>query len=441
MSRSPSQASPLKLNPTQRAYLLFIGSFTSKAANADAVALRQDWLTLPSIAKKFGIPQFELERSLLDALVLTHVFIGVPKTIEAFATVHEARAHDFSQPVAQPAADYLWSQEVAADPNFSHPDFRQVPPPCSTCRDTDSTAIRRARATATLQSIYTTTVPGLESFLRSLHPTLHFGITTHAYGAMMCTTALKLFEIETVAVAILSGLHTPRQLLSHLRGATIVGLPHDFISALIDEVFEDVWQDDGIHGESKEVWRNFQRALRQKAAKDAGQTIDPAAEAQARQDADFDDQVQRSKRMAKQGLQHPLFTAGQHAGRGEPDLDADDLEQQLEPAPKKPPADNDAAAPAASSEPTEEEIDATMKAIMKKRQRNIAAEVALRQTGSGAAGPVDDRWPIPPHVLDPSGIGMGMGMGADAGVGGPGMGMMSGFGGMGMGAMTMRSRL
>lgn len=61
----------------------------------------------------------------------------------------------------------------------------------------------------------------------------------------MCTSQLKLFEIETVAVAILSGTNTPRQLLSHLRGAMIVGLPVEFLTQLMEEVYEDVWQDDG----------------------------------------------------------------------------------------------------------------------------------------------------------------------------------------------------
>lgn len=426
-ANTPSAASPLVLTEVQRAYLLFLGGFVAKAANNDPAAVRADWLLVPNLAAKWSIPLRDLERSLLDALVALQVFSGIPKTIQGFDAVHQARRHDFKLPVTKPAADYLWPNEVAANPNFGHPDFSRVPAPCGTCGDANSNAIREARGLATLQSIYTSTQPKLDKFLRSLHPSLHASITTHIYGAVMCTTSLKLFELEAVAVACLSGLHTPSQLLSHLRGALEVGLPSEFLTRLMEEVFEDVFQDDGVYGESQEVWRQLKRTRMEKTL---GRPLDAEASATEAREALYQDHLRRSKR-AERDRQKQMQ---------EEDIFADDELGTAE-APRAPTrtAQAPGAAAPAETEPTEEQIESTMRTMMRQRSRQAAVEVASRKAGV-AATTAEDRWPFPPHVLDPSAGGGMMSMGMGGSMGGMG-GMDGGMGGMGGGMPPLRSRM
>jgi hypothetical protein len=83
-----------------------------------------------------------------------------------------------------------------------------------------------------------------------------------------------------------------------------------------------------------------------------------------------------------------------------------------------------------------------MRLLMRKRAREAAAEIAARKAAGlplsdSATVDVQDRWPVPPHVLDPSGLGMSMGMNG----GPPGSAAAAaaggGLGGLGGGPMAM----
>lgn len=447
----PSQSSPLSLTPVQRSYLLFLGRFVSLAANNDGVGVGRAWQLVPSLASKLDVPALELERSLLDALVLVHVFAGVPKTIEALHACHDVRRHDFSASLP-PVADRLWHAQISQNPQFGQPHF-QLPAPCPACQDPNSSAIRQARAVATVDAIYTSASAGVQSSLRTLHPHLHAGIISHGYGFMMNGFGrLRLFEVETVAAAVLSGLHTPRQLLSHLRGALIVGLPAEFISQLLEDCFEDVWADDGIYGETQEVWRTLQRQLKEKQLRASGKPIDPQQRQRDIEHQQYEDEVKKSARLAKQGQRHPLFSAGQAMGHGDPDEEADEVERQREgkalTAPQlpqteqlRPPtngassqsttaANGEGATPAAAV--SDEDIETTMRSMMRRRQKDILEERERRESGGPtAAQRMSDNpnaWPIPVHLLDPSGGGGGPGLPGSQGMNMSGLGL--GMGGM-----------
>ena len=224
-----------------------------------------------------------------------------------------------------------------------------------------------------------------------------------------------------------------------------------------------------------------------------------------RYEENYQDQLARSKRMAKKGEQHPFFKAGQSIGAGDADEqqagddddDEDDKpkraaaaakknsaaaaaeeaartkvlravvfansitppavalgdrEEELDepiPPPRAPrsqrtpaPAVNDRAAAsenedgdAAPASVSDEEIQLTMREMMRRRARDAAEELKQRKAAGHSSSFTgdNDRWPIPPHILDPTGLGMS-GPGA-AGAGGE-LGVGMGMGGLGGGAPT-----
>jgi hypothetical protein len=505
---------PLELSGPQHSWLLFLASFAAKAAANDMPALRAAWAALPSLARRHQWISSSgngsvaaVEAAALETLAsLLPVFVGVPRAIEGLSACHEVRppaaaslpkladyrAHNFPPLMAE-----LWAPQLAANPFFGRPAVAAaavaaavpasaaavaaaasrtthavVPPICSACLDPDSSSIHRARAHATLGSIYTSTAPALERNLAALHPRLHAFIWQSGYGYAMSTPALVLPEVEAVAVAVLSGLNAPRQLLSHLRGALAIGLPEAFLTELLEHTFEHVWQDEGVYAEAKEIWREFLRGRRARQREKQG-AKPPTVEQEenARLHEAFEDQVARSKRLARLGVQHPLFRAGQMLGAGEPDEEGEGEEQgqqqpakrtkQPQPSLPPPPPSRPAPPPAAASVaasgeddeqqqssagalplPSDEEVHETMRLLMRKRAREAAAEIAARKAAGlplsdSATVDVQDRWPVPPHVLDPSGLGMSMGMNG----GPPGSAAAAaaggGLGGLGGGPMAM----
>ena len=376
---------------------------------------------------------------------------------ESLDTCHKARVPTAAAGLSStpPAASFVWAAEVAANPGWGRPDFSSVPPPCSSCGDNEGSAVRRARSHATLGAIYTSAATPLENYLERLHPRLYLAIWHTIYGSWVASTVLTLPEAEAVAVGVLSGINSPRQLLSHLRGSINVGLPPSLIDELIEQAFE-VWGDDGVYEESKDVWRGLQRTLRAKAARAKGLPAPTAAdEAAERAEQAFQDQIRRSARMAAQGMQHPLFTAGQMVGAGDVDVEEHEHEQphtqtrthdllhprkhlhkgvaigetQHAPAPRTP-AQGEHGEASAEQPVTNEQVEQTLRIMMQNRARAAAEELAARKAAGAAAPPVsaEDRWPVPPHVLDPTGQAgmpsmpmpgaMGMGMSMSASMGG-----------------------
>ena len=464
--------------PAQHAWLLYLGGVAAKAASNELAALRMDWMRLPSLAARIGVPLASAERSVLEALAgpLT-IFAGVPRAIEALSAIREARVPlpASLNGFAEPAASFLF-EESRRDATWSRPGLAvTLPPVCPSCGDTNTDAARDARGTAVWESIYTTQASKLRRNLAQLHPILESAIRLHGYGSTLHSSVLMLLEIETLAVAILSGINSPRQLQSHARGSLEVGLSGAFLIELVERAFEESWQDEGVYGESREVLRGVIRNFNSKRQQLSGTPSDRCGSAPTRSiqsaeserlDEFFEDQVARSARMARKGQQHPLFTAGQMLGRGDADEDQEegsDNEMSAQKRSQQParsalvPASKPISStePAEPSEPSEEEIAHHLKAML--RARNIAAakELADRKAGAqptdgSAAAAAEDRWPIPPHILDPDGTGgmnLGMGLGGGGlggGIGGPpgsfgagsAMGMSMGLGGSGMSMQT-----
>jgi hypothetical protein len=429
-----------------------------------------------------------VETAVLEAIAtLVPVFAGVPRAIEGLATCHAQRApasHQTLYPpvvghVAPPVMHSVWKEQLAQDPLWGRPAVAAIQaagPPSS--EDVESSSIRRIRATATLGAIYTSQTAPLEAELGRLHPRLHHFIWHDGYGYAMASHVLVLVEVEAVAVGILTGLNAPRQLQSHLRGALAVGLPTDFITELLEHAFEHIWMDEGIHAESKEMWREILRRQRAKAAAAAGVAQTVASLAEARAEEQFQDAIAKSRRMAAHGQTHPLYRAGQMLGSGEFDVDEEEAEEvtarkknaatsatdesRSSPAaarsfPAQPARSGNESedAPSLSSAPevSDEDVQLTIRAMMARRARAAAAEVQARKdAGSPTPAPVravDDAWPVPPHVLDPSGMGalppgasgihsMGLRTPASGGMDFPG----GQLGGIGPGMMQgIRSRL
>jgi len=423
---SPPHLPTLSLTPEQRSYLLQLGVMSAAASSGDSEILRREWLLLLNDATKLGVSLQSLERSFLDAIYVAHVFIGVPRCIEALTTLHAARAHTFDS-TTPGAADTLWREQIKQDPQFGYA-VVNPPPPCITCRDPSSTASRMARGQATFSAIYTHAAPKLHTALQQLHPDLHHSIIGHVYGHALSSPRLRLFEVETIAVSVLSGLHTPRQLASHLRGSLLIGLPAGFITDLLESAF-DVWQDEGVYGVTMEVWRTVMRSHRRNVAQARGTAVNEEAERKEEEAAE-DRRMQRAeetrRRQAEQSQTETLLPPGQRpeAGMIEAELSMDDDQQATQSQP---------------SQLSDDDVASTVRSLFRRRYAARDRELALHQsqsthTGTGtsdtsASGAAytgePDRWPVPLHVLDPTG---GAGIGA---VPGAGMGM-----GMGMGMGT-----
>lgn len=127
--------------------------------------------------------------------LMTHLFAGFPRAIEAFQALARAAAA-----ARAPAAG---GEDTAVAP-----------------------ADRARRGTAVFDEVYGAHAARVRAQLRAFAPTFEEAVLEDAYGRILARADLALALRETMAVAALAALRLPRQLQSHARGALRAGASH-----------------------------------------------------------------------------------------------------------------------------------------------------------------------------------------------------------------------
>ena len=140
----------------------------------------------------------EAEPRWREAVLMTHLFAGFPRMVEAFERLDGALTPPAEAEIGDGAE--LFSR------------------------------------------IYADLAGDVAGRLAELDPKLHTWITEHAYGRVLSRSGLGADRRELLAVAALAVTEQDRQLMSHVRGAIRCGATADEVLAVVDVVAD--WLDD-----------------------------------------------------------------------------------------------------------------------------------------------------------------------------------------------------
>jgi 4-carboxymuconolactone decarboxylase len=142
---------------------------------------------------------------LLEAALMTHLFAGFPRAIEAFAVVEDAVLR----------AGVAWPTETGPT-------------------DAANAAARRDAGTAAFVLIYGTHADRVRARLAQYSPTFEQAVLEDAYGRILARPGLETRTRELMSVCVLAALDLPRQLHSHLKGALASGATVDDIEEMVN---------------------------------------------------------------------------------------------------------------------------------------------------------------------------------------------------------------
>jgi 4-carboxymuconolactone decarboxylase len=142
--------------------------------------------------------------ALIEAALMTHLFAGFPRAIEAFAVVEEAVAR----------AGATWPSPVGA-----------------AASSTD--AAHRTTGIDAFVRIYGAQADRVRARLSTFTPVFERAVLEDAYGRILSRPGLDPRTRELMSVCALTALDLPRQLHSHLKGALACG-------ATVDDLEESV---------------------------------------------------------------------------------------------------------------------------------------------------------------------------------------------------------
>ena len=148
-----------------------------------------------------GAPESEPDREWREAFLMTHLFAGFPRAVEAALVL--ARAGGLGEPDSQ-------EQEEVQAP--------------------------LAAGQALFQTVYAEQTGAVTSALRGAHPLLESWILGHAYGRVLSRPGISPARRELLAIAALAALGQERQLGSHVRGALRCGAEPLQIIGILDSI-------------------------------------------------------------------------------------------------------------------------------------------------------------------------------------------------------------
>jgi 4-carboxymuconolactone decarboxylase len=151
-------------------------------------------------------PAGEPDRAWREAVLMSHLFAGFPRTVEAFEVLESAGG------LGALDADEL---EGGGD------------------------------GRALFDRIYAELADGVRARLTGHHRELAGWIQDHAYGRVLSRSGLSADRRELLAVVALAVTRQDRQLMSHLRGAVRCGATPEEVSAALD-VVSDLFDRDAI---------------------------------------------------------------------------------------------------------------------------------------------------------------------------------------------------
>ncbi len=158
------------------------------------------------LALEDGVPEADLREILLQSIL----FGGFPRAINGFDLLEEILGR------ARPRA---------GDPV---PPFYNVRP--------EEVALWRTRGEDLFHTIYRQISSDVLWSLHDSHPELARSILLDGYGKILSRPELEPVARELSAVAALTALDAPRQLLAHIRGARRVGARLDEIRAAVEQM-------------------------------------------------------------------------------------------------------------------------------------------------------------------------------------------------------------
>jgi len=145
-------------------------------------------------------------RAFREMLLMLHLFAGVPRTLEACATVEGER-----------------------------PDF--LPPPDGEVLEEPDCPERGWRG---FEAVYAAKAPAVLARLKSFHGDIAHWVIGHAYGRVLGRPGLSFVDRELLAVAALVELGTVLQLESHVRGALRTGADLETVRAVVEALADQV---------------------------------------------------------------------------------------------------------------------------------------------------------------------------------------------------------
>ena len=150
-------------------------------------------------ARLAGTPVLWLEELLISSVL----YVGFPRALVAMAVFRRLEPEHAAR---SEAADYeLVKTYIGLDKTFEQ------------WRDW------RARGEATCREVYGKHYDQLRHNVRTLHPALEAWMIVDGYGKTLSRPGLDLMRRELCSMGMLVAQRTPRQLLSHLRGALNAG--------------------------------------------------------------------------------------------------------------------------------------------------------------------------------------------------------------------------
>ena len=139
--------------------------------------------------------------SLREGALMTHLFGGFPRAIEAFRVLHDL---------------FPGSGELAPE------------------TPSDGQEDRQGTGRGVFDRIYQTQAPSVLETLRSYSPTFEKAVLEDAYGRVLARPALDLATRERMAVCALTAQRLPRQLRSHMEGALRCGVSREELAETIE---------------------------------------------------------------------------------------------------------------------------------------------------------------------------------------------------------------
>jgi 4-carboxymuconolactone decarboxylase len=158
-----------------------------------------DW---PEVARlRRGCGPGEPDRRWREALLMVHLFAGVPREVEA-------------------------GNLLAAEGGLGAPDADEI----------EDGADREERGSALFDRIYADDSAAVRRMLAKGHPQFERWVLRHAYGQVLSRPGLAADRRELLAVAALAALGQERQLAGHARGALRCGATADEIDSVLEAV-------------------------------------------------------------------------------------------------------------------------------------------------------------------------------------------------------------
>jgi len=189
-----------------------------RLARLFAACVLGDWKTVRT--ERARATGNEPDRRWREALLMVHVFAGVPRAVESYGVLESGGG------LGIPSNDELEEPTTGGEELF--------------------------------ERIYAESKDEVRALLRRHHPLFARHVLEHAYGRVLCRPGLTADRREILACAALAVLGQDRQLASHARGAVRCGATATDVAAVIEAV-ADLALPERIET-AREVVRRFARA-------------------------------------------------------------------------------------------------------------------------------------------------------------------------------------